>query len=421
MNGTPPDRAERELWRSRPSWAAIVLRPLWLLIALALGIAGIFWFDGHGYAAGWGIGGAWGIRVLPGDAGGRWTRWASSLLAGLAVIVLLRGILHVASSEFVLTERRAVWRSGILRRLTVEVPLRRVQHVLLVRSFRERLAGLGTIGIASAGTDGIEIAWGMIARPEHVFGLVRAGVDSVGAGAGPVPDASDSPERRPANDVVVSQSDFKQLPRAPLPVIGLAGGIGSGKSTVGRMLAQLGCLVIDSDARAKAALDRPEVRETLVGWWGPGVLGPDGRINRAHVATIVFGSPAERQRLEKLVHPIVRQDRAQIIAEAAGGAFRAVVVDAPLLFEAGVDAECDRILFVDAPEDQRQARVTRTRGWDRAELARREAAQLPLEEKRRRSTGVVINDRDEVQLQMRVREALERTLAEIAVERSRPA
>ena len=80
-----------------------------------------------------------------------------------------------------------------------------------------------------------------------------------------------------------------------------------------------------------------------------------------------------------------------MILEALTAGARAVIVDAPLLFEAGVDAECDCVVFVDAPREQRLERVRQTRGWDEPELSRREASQLPLDEKRRRSQHIVDN------------------------------
>ena len=83
--------------------------------------------------------------------------------------------------------------------------------------------------------------------------------------------------------------------------------------------------------------------------------------------------------------------------------------DAPLLFEVGLERECDAVIFVDAPRELRLARVRATRGWDDAELARREASQLPLDEKRRRSTDVVENSGDPAAL----RRAVERVLAAI--------
>ncbi|TVS02380.1 MAG: dephospho-CoA kinase [Phycisphaerales bacterium] len=176
------------------------------------------------------------------------------------------------------------------------------------------------------------------------------------------------------------------------PVIGLAGGIGSGKSTVASAFAELGCLVLDSDAEAKQALQRPEVRDQLVGWWGPGVLDESGAIDRRRVAQIVFADADERRRLEGLIHPLVKKSRREAIGLARGKP--GVVIDAPLLFEAGLEGECDEVVFVEASRARRLERVLRTRGWDEEEFERREAAQMPLEEKRRRCGFVIVNEDD---------------------------
>jgi dephospho-CoA kinase len=161
---------------------------------------------------------------------------------------------------------------------------------------------------------------------------------------------------------------------------------------VARLFAEHGYVVIDSDKEAKAALDRPLVREELVKWWGKGVLGADGRIDRRAVAGIVFSDANERMRLEQLVHPLVKATRTEMVERAAREGRPGVIVDAPLLLEAGIDKECDVVVFVDSPREQRLARVRDSRGWDEAEMQRREKAQIPLEEKRGRSDEVIVND-----------------------------
>lgn len=194
-------------------------------------------------------------------------------------------------------------------------------------------------------------------------------------------------------------------------VIGLAGGIGAGKSAVAAILRELGCVVSDSDTRAKELLDAPHVRDELVRWWGGSVLGVAGRVDRSAVASIVFADPDQRRRLEGLVHPLLKRERDAAASEAARHGARAFIIDAPLLFEAGLDAECDAVLFVEAPEAARLARVRATRGWSEAELRRREAAQWPLDRKRGLATMVVPNDGDPSLLRQRVQAALEDLLA----------
>jgi dephospho-CoA kinase len=269
-----------------------------------------------------------------------------------------------------MTDRRVLRMAGILRRHTADMPLDRIQHLVLERTVGERILGLGTIGFATAGTAGMEAYWISVDRAEQKIGEVRRAMAAAGVGGGLVA-------------------------RKRLVVIGVAGGIGSGKSRVADEFGRLGAVVIDSDVEAKQLLDRPDVRETLRGWWGDRVIGQDGRVDRKAVAHIVFTDPEERRRLEMLVHPLVKERRADAIERARRDGREAVVVDAPLLFEAGVDAECDAVVFVEAPVEVRRSRVRKSRGWDTAELARRESQQLELAEKRRRSLYVIANDRDQ--------------------------
>ena len=189
------------------------------------------------------------------------------------------------------------------------------------------------------------------------------------------------------------------------PVIGLCGGIGAGKSAVAEILAELGCVVSDSDREAAEVLAEPDVVETLRAWWGDGVLEANGRPNRAVVAGKVFGDAQERNRLESLVHPRIHARREARFA-AASSETVAFVIDAPLLFEAGLDAECDAVLFVDAGRETRLDRLRSGRGWSEAELDRREAAQMPLSEKRSRATRVVRNETDRTTLREEVGSAL---------------
>lgn len=177
-------------------------------------------------------------------------------------------------------------------------------------------------------------------------------------------------------------------------VIGIAGGIGSGKSAVASLLAEFGCVVIDSDAEAKAALRRAEVIRALRQWWGESVLDASGAIDRKAVAKIVFADESQRLRLEGLIHPLIARSRIEQIERARREGRPGAVIDAPLLFEAGLDAECDAVFFVDCPFEVRLSRVEASRGWEESELRRREKAQIPLEEKRRKADYVVVNTGD---------------------------
>ena len=195
-----------------------------------------------------------------------------------------------------------------------------------------------------------------------------------------------------------------------LPVIGLVGGIGSGKSLVASQLRQMGCLVCDSDAMARDILRDRAVRSRLVEWWGSGILDTDGEADRAKIAAIVFSRPEERARLEALIHPLVEQRREALFRNPPPGT-RALVIDAPLLLEAGLGERCTAIFFVDAPRPLRLARVASTRGWSENEVDRREAAQWPLDRKRDSADSILRNDGDPASLRQEVGRALEQVLS----------
>jgi dephospho-CoA kinase len=197
------------------------------------------------------------------------------------------------------------------------------------------------------------------------------------------------------------------------PTIGIAGGIGSGKSTVARILARLGCEVCISDDTARTVLDAPEVRAAVIDRAGAGVRAPDGSVDRAALGRALFADPALRADVERIMHPRIEARRRAQFA-AAPLSTRALIIDAPLLFEVGLERECDAVLFVDTPRDLRLARVRASRGWDDAELARREASQIPLGEKRRRSSDLVANTGDPAALEAAVAAALDAIIARTA-------
>lgn len=196
------------------------------------------------------------------------------------------------------------------------------------------------------------------------------------------------------------------MTRQGLPVIGITGGIGSGKSRVAAMFRELGCVVSDADAVAKAMLDEDSVRTTIAGWWGDEVFDETGHVDRAKVADRVFANPEELQRLESLLHPMVERMRNAEFDAAPEGTI-ALVIDAPLLLEAGLDEQCDVVVFVDTPAEVRQRRLMENRGWAAEEIGRREAQQMPLDSKRSRAHHVLKNHGGIDDLQSQVERILE--------------
>lgn len=178
-------------------------------------------------------------------------------------------------------------------------------------------------------------------------------------------------------------------------VIGLVGGIGSGKSLVARLIAERGGVVIDADRLGHELLREPEVKERVRALWGEGVFDEAGEVDRRRLARAVFsaegGSPGI-QALNRIVHPeLIRRVTEAVERARRQGRCRWVVVDAALLLEWGLERLCDVVVFVEAPPEVRRRRLSSARGWSAEEVARREASQLPLGEKRARAQRVLVN------------------------------
>jgi dephospho-CoA kinase len=178
-------------------------------------------------------------------------------------------------------------------------------------------------------------------------------------------------------------------------VIGIVGGVASGKSFVAEQFQRLGAEIIRADQIGHEVLAEVEVRETLRRRWGAAVLDEQGNVSRAAVAQIVFAPPPEgplqRAFLEQVTHPRIRRKvRRQVDMLTRQGTCPAVVLDVPLLLEAGWDDFCNRIVFVETALELRQQRALQ-RGWSEADFAAREAAQESLHEKRICADWVIDN------------------------------
>jgi dephospho-CoA kinase len=176
-------------------------------------------------------------------------------------------------------------------------------------------------------------------------------------------------------------------------LVGLTGGIASGKSAVSRQLAELGCRLVDADvlAREVVAPGEPAWR-AILDEFGHEVALPDGGLDRKRLGALVFADPARRKRLEAITHPAITARRQAILdAWTAKGFDGVVVLDIPLLIEVGAAAHVDRVVLVYAARDVQLARLMQRDGFDRAEAERRVASQMPLEEKVRHSHFVIDN------------------------------
>lgn len=176
-------------------------------------------------------------------------------------------------------------------------------------------------------------------------------------------------------------------------VVGLTGNIGSGKTTVARLLAARGVPVIDADVLAREAVaPGSPALAAIVARWGPGVRANDGSLDRAALRHIVFANSADRAALDAIVHPAVKAGRDALLAAARTRGERVVVCDIPLLFETGLERDVDVVLLVDAPVELRLARLMHDRHLARDEALAMIDSQLPAQPKRAKSDYVIDND-----------------------------
>ena len=171
-------------------------------------------------------------------------------------------------------------------------------------------------------------------------------------------------------------------------VLGLTGSIGMGKSTTAAMFADEGALVWDADAAVHDLYARGGAAVETVEAAFPGVTGPDG-VDRAKLAEVLRKDPDGYARLEAIVHPLVREHRAALMAEALATGARLLVLDIPLLRETGGDAEVDAVVVVTAPAEVQRERVLSRQGMTRERFAEILARQTPDGEKRARADFVI--------------------------------
>ncbi|MBX3333557.1 MAG: dephospho-CoA kinase [Nitrospira sp.] len=170
-----------------------------------------------------------------------------------------------------------------------------------------------------------------------------------------------------------------------MTVIGLTGGVATGKSTVAKLFKLCGAIVIDADALARDMVqpEKPAWRE-IVARFGKSVLNPDRTINRHALGAIVFRHPTKRRTLERIIHPRVAREQKRLTREGRRKNPNAVVIyDVPLLFEAGIDKRVDKTIVVTTDQETQIARLKKRNGLTRADALRRIKSQMPLAKKRR--------------------------------------
>ena len=178
------------------------------------------------------------------------------------------------------------------------------------------------------------------------------------------------------------------------PIIGILGGIGSGKSTVAGEFAKLGCKVIDADEIAHELLDESAVREKVIELFGKAILDSAGKIDRGKLAEVVFANARKLSSLDKIIHPLVLERAEQLIGRYnRQNKVKAIVLDMPLLVEVGWAKRCDKLIFVGCRPELRLDRA-RKMGFDRKQLKIRENFQISLDSKVDLADNTIENNSD---------------------------
>ena len=196
-------------------------------------------------------------------------------------------------------------------------------------------------------------------------------------------------------------------------LVGLTGGIATGKSTVSEILRGLGAIVLDADVLAREVVEPGQpALAAIVREYGPEVLTPDGRLDRKKMAAIVFAAPERRKTLEAITHPAIRDRFLARLAELEAQGFEGLVFwDAPVMIEAGGHKAMDRLLVVVTDAATQLERAV-GRDGDRADIERRIANQLPLSEKAKLADHVIDNSGDRAATEARTREVYDALLDE---------
>jgi dephospho-CoA kinase len=197
-------------------------------------------------------------------------------------------------------------------------------------------------------------------------------------------------------------------------LVGLTGGLATGKSTVSDVLRRLGCVVLDADVLAREVVEPGEpALAAIAAEFGPGVLRADGTLDRKQLGAIVFADPARRRRVEAITHPAIRERFLARLAELEAQDFAGIVVwDAPVMVESGGHQAMDRLVVVVADPATQRARAL-ARDGDATDAERKIASQMPLAEKARLADYVIDNSGDRAATESRTREVHAALLTEL--------
>jgi len=199
-------------------------------------------------------------------------------------------------------------------------------------------------------------------------------------------------------------------------LVGLTGGIGTGKSTVSTLLRQLGCEIIDADVLAREVVGPGQpALATIAAEFGPDVVTADGALDRKRLGAIVFANPERRRRLEAITHPAIRERFQARLTELAEKGFVGIVIyDAPVILEAGnYQSYIERLIVVVTDEATQLARVGGRDGTDEAENRRKIASQMPLAEKAKLADYVIDNSGDREATAAQVRRVFAALMSEL--------
>jgi dephospho-CoA kinase len=179
------------------------------------------------------------------------------------------------------------------------------------------------------------------------------------------------------------------------PIVGILGGIGSGKSTVANQFANLGCAVIEADKIAHDVIEEQGIIDTISAVFGSNVVSSDGMIDRSKLAAKVFEDAEQLEKLQTIVHPPIMEICQRLLTQyLSTPSVPAVILDIPLLLESGQDKHCNVLIFVDSPDAQRFQRAAAKKGLSEAQVKKRENFQISLDKKRQIAHYTIKNNSD---------------------------